>query len=444
MHSMRRCLILAAGRGERLNSRGVPKPLFPLLGVPLIERVILTAQRTGLSDFTVVTGYQGARVRQFLDGLAARRGLQITHVVNDDWEAGNGLSVLKAEDELKTDHFVLLMADHVVDEHLLIALQSERLEEGTVLLAVDRDTRNPRVDLEDVTKVEVRDGFLRRIGKRIEQTNAFDTGCFHCSSAVFPALRRARAQSGATTLSAAIQLLAEAGKVPTLDIGDALWIDVDDERGVRRAEEVLLSRLPKSTDGPVARRFNRPLSTRLSRYLVRSAITPNQISLFCFGLSALAAALFAVGGYLWLALGAVLAQVASIVDGCDGEVARLTFCESSFGRWFDAVLDRYADAFLLFGLTWHAFAAGGASSVLIVGFLAIIGSFMNSYTADKYDGLMKARFERGKGVRIGHDVRVFMISVGALCNLPFLTLSLVAVLMNLETVRRVLVARSDG
>jgi choline kinase/phosphatidylglycerophosphate synthase len=444
MHSMRRCLILAAGRGERLNSRSVPKPLFPLLGVPLIERVILTAQRTGLADFTVVTGYQGERVRQFLDGLAARRGLQITHVVNDDWEAGNGLSVLKAEDELKTDPFVLLMADHVVDERLLVALQSERLAEGTVLLAVDRDTRNPLVDLEDVTKVEVRDGFLRRIGKRIEQYNAFDTGCFLCSSAVFPALQRARAQSGATTLSAAIQLLAEAGKVPTLDIGDALWIDVDDACGVRRAEEVLLSRLPKPTDGPVARRFNRPLSTRLSRHLVRSAIRPNQISLFCFGLSALAAALFAVGGYFWLALGAVLAQVASIVDGCDGEVARLTFRESSFGGWFDAVLDRYADAFLLFGLTWHVFNAGGAPSVLIVGFLAIIGSFMNSYTADKYDGIMKARFERGKGIRIGHDVRVLMISVGALCNLPFLTLSLIAVLMNLETVRRVLVARSDG
>ena len=163
----------------------------------------------------------------------------------------------------------------------------------------------------------------------------------------------------------------------------------------------------------MARRFNRPLSTRLSRYLVRSSITPNQISLFCFGLSALAAALFAVGGYFWLALGAVLAQVASIVDGCDGEVARLTFRESSFGGWFDAVLDRYADAFLLFGLTWHAFGARGASVVLIVGFLAIIGSFMNSYTADKYDGLMKARFERGKGIRIGHDVRVFMISVGS-------------------------------
>ena len=75
--------------------------------------------------------------------------------------------------------------------------------------------------------------------------------------------------------------------------------------------------------------------------------------------------------------------------------------------------------------------------VLAVGFLAIIGSFMNSYTADKYDRLMKARFERGKGIRIGRDVRVLMISLGALCNLPFLTLSLIAGLMNFETVRTI-------
>jgi CDP-L-myo-inositol myo-inositolphosphotransferase len=80
----------------------------------------------------------------------------------------------------------------------------------------------------------------------------------------------------------------------------------------------------------------------------------------------------------------------------------------------------------------------------VVGFLAITGSFMNSYTADKYDRLMKARFERGQGIRIGRDVRVLMISVGALLNLPFLTLGLIAGLMNLETVRRVVVARADG
>jgi CDP-L-myo-inositol myo-inositolphosphotransferase len=99
---------------------------------------------------------------------------------------------------------------------------------------------------------------------------------------------------------------------------------------------------------------------------------------------------------------------------------------------------------LLFGLTWHAFFARDALIVLVVGFLAIIGSFMNSYTADKYDGLMKARIARGRGIRIGRDVRIFLISVGAACNVPFLTLSIVAGVMNAETVRRVVVARSDG
>ncbi|MFP8882179.1 MAG: NTP transferase domain-containing protein [Myxococcota bacterium] len=437
-------MILAAGRGSRLAGWGTAKPRLRLLGVPLIERVILTAQRAGLSEFTIVTGYEGPGLQKFLDDLAVRRGLCLDTVANEEWKtAGNGWSVLKAKDILR-EPFVLLMADHLVDERLLMGLQSEPLAEGTVRLAVDRDLDNPLVDPHDVTKVRTEDGVLREIGKGIGRYDAFDTGCFLCSPALFPALERAATDRGDTTLSGGIQNLAREGKVLTHDIGDNFWIDVDDARAVKRAEKLFLDRLPKTTDGPVARHLNRPLSKRLSRYLVRSSITPNQISLFCFGVSALAAGLFAMGGHLLLALGAVFAQVASVIDGCDGEVARLKLRESSFGGWFDAVLDRYADAILLFGLTWHAFVARDASIVLIVGFLAIVGSFMNSYTADKYDHLMQARFEQGKGIRIGRDVRVLMISLGALLNQPFLTLSLIAGLMNVETVRRVVVARGDA
>ena len=443
MGSVRKCLILAAGRGSRLASLGATKPRLRLLGVPLIERVILTAQRAGLSEFTVVTGYHGRGLRKFLDELAVRRDLCLDTVVNEEWKtAGNGLSVLKAKDILR-EPFLLLMGDHLVDERLLMALQSEPLAEDTVRLAVDRNLRNPLVDLDDVTKVQTEDGVLREISKGIGRYDAFDTGCFLCAPALFPALERAAAERGDTTLSGGIQILAQEGKVRTHDIGDAFWIDVDDSRAVKRAEKLLLDRLPKTTDGPVSRHLNRPLSKRISRHLVRTSITPNQISLFCFGVSALAAGLFAMGGHLLLALGAVLAQFASVIDGCDGEVARLKLRESSFGGWFDAVLDRYADAILLFGLTWHAFVARDASIVLIVGFLAIVGSFMNSYTADKYDRLMQARFEQGKGIRIGRDVRVLMISVGALLNQPFLALSLIAGLMNVETVRRVVVARGN-
>ena len=91
-----KCLIIAAGKGIRLSKGGDSKPLISLLGLSLIERVILTAKNVGLSDFYVVTGYNGEKVRCFLDEFSRNRNLKITHIVNDEWEKANGISVLKA------------------------------------------------------------------------------------------------------------------------------------------------------------------------------------------------------------------------------------------------------------------------------------------------------------------------------------------------------------
>ncbi len=46
-----KCLIIAAGRGSRLRQRGDSKPLVPILGIALIERVIRTAVEAGADDF---------------------------------------------------------------------------------------------------------------------------------------------------------------------------------------------------------------------------------------------------------------------------------------------------------------------------------------------------------------------------------------------------------
>ncbi len=140
-----------------------------------------------------------------------------------------------------------------------------------------------------------------------------------------------------------------------------------------------------------------------------------------------------------------MAQLASIIDGCDGEIARLKFSQSEFGGWFDAVLDRYADAFLLFGLMWHEFAATGTAVSLVIGFAAIVGSFMNSYTADKYDALMTRKLQGRSHFRLGRDVRVFMIFLGALIDQPLAVLLLIALAMNVEVARRIFMcARAEG
>ena len=436
-----KCLIIAAGKGSRLHKWGDSKPLVPLLGVPLIERAIRSAIEAGADNFYVVTGYQRERVRDFLGRLAERLGIPITTLINEDWEKENGFSVLKARKYLH-EPFLLLMADHLFDSSIASEMMAYPPAEGEIILTVDGDIRSSLIDMEDVTRVRTEDGKIRNIGKGLADFNGFDTGIFFCTPAIFEALEHSTEKYGETTLSGAVRILAAVGLARAFHISGRFWIDVDDHAAFRRAEKAIQDRLrDKPNDGPVSRYLNRPLSVRISCRLAKYPVTPNQISLFSFLCSLLGAGLFALGGYPGLLLGGLLAQFASVIDGCDGEVARLKFQGSDYGSWLDAVLDRYADAFLLFGLTWHAYSANTNALTLFIGFFAIIGSFMLSYTSDKYDRLIRDRIIQGKAFRIGRDVRVFLIFLGAVFDQVYLTLAVIAVIMNIETMRRVIICR---
>jgi CDP-L-myo-inositol myo-inositolphosphotransferase len=446
-----KCLIIAAGKGSRISKKGDSKPLIPLLGLPLLERVILAAKKAGLDDFYVVTGYSGGKVRKHLEHFSKNRNVNIKNIVNDEWEKGNGISVLKAKDMLK-ENFILLMADHIFDESILMKLKNERIKNDEVMLTVDYNVENNEfVDVDDATKVFVKANKILDIGKNIKKYNSYDTGIFLCSPAIFNAIEESL-HNGDDSLSGGIKIMANNGKAKTFDIKKAYWVDIDDEKTFKKTEKKLLDNLKKTSDGPVSRYINRPISTRISKYLVKTNITPNQVSLFSFILCCIAASFFFLGEYPYLLLGGIIAQISSVIDGCDGEIARLRFQETDFGGWFDAVLDRYADAFLLFGLTYYAYFAtknfvllsnytyftNRNFLVLFFGFLAIIGTFMNSYTADKYDGLMKKKI-KGYYFRIGRDVRIFIIFLFVILNLPFLAILLIAFLTNAENIRRIVV-----
>ncbi|MBE9540882.1 MAG: NTP transferase domain-containing protein, partial [Proteobacteria bacterium] len=224
-----KCLIIAAGRGIRLSSRGDSKPLVPLLGLSLIERVILTAKNAGLTDFYVVTGYNGDKVRHYLIKFSQRSNIPITHITNNEWEKENGISVLKAKN-LLNENFILLMTDHIFDESILVNLRHERVADGEVMLAVDYniETEKPG-DGNDFTKVLVEDNRILDIGKNIKNYNAYDTGIFLCSPALFRAIEESL-HNGDSSISGGIRVLASKGKVQAFDIKNAYWIDVDNEK----------------------------------------------------------------------------------------------------------------------------------------------------------------------------------------------------------------------
>jgi len=437
-------LILAAGLGSRLRPQTkTPKPLTRVLGLTLAERVVCTLLGAGIRRFIVTVGHEAETVRAHFSDIARRRGVTIDVIEADGWERGNGASALAAKGRTGEAPFFLVMIDHLVDPKIARALADDPPAAGEMCLAVDRD-KDGIFDLDDVTRVKIDDGRIQAIEKTLDDWDAGDTGVMLCTSGLFEGLERAAARNQ-HGLSDGLRELAGEGRAKTVDVTGMPWLDVDTPQALREAERRLMRDQGRKTrDGPVSRHLNRPVSRWLSRYLVRTMVTPNQISLISWLLSCVAAGLMALSGYPALAIGGALAQLASIIDGCDGEIARLKHSQSEFGGWFDAVLDRYADAVLLFGLMWHEFAATGTNLSVLLGFAAIVGSFLNSYTADKYDGLMAQRLQGATYFRLGRDVRVFVIFLGALLNLPLVTLGVVALVMNVEVVRRMVVcARAD-
>ncbi|KKL72056.1 hypothetical protein LCGC14_2088710, partial [marine sediment metagenome] len=297
-----KCLILAAGKGERLIKRGDSKPLVSLLGLSLIERAIFSAMKTGINDFYVVTGYNGEKVRDYIDKLVFKKDMKITHIINNEWEMENGISVLKAKDIL-TENFILMMVDHVFDESILVKLRDEKISPEEVVLAVDCRLHNNRlVDPEDVTKVCAENGRIVEIGKNIKKYNCYDTGIFFCSPAIFRAIEES-ARNGDSSLSGGMRLLARWGKARVLDIEERNWIDVDDVKALKKAEGMLLRTLKKKSDGPVSIYLNRPISVRITKFLVKTKITPNHITILSFIITMAGALFFFLGGYINLIIG---------------------------------------------------------------------------------------------------------------------------------------------
>ena len=430
-------LILAAGLGSRLYPQtNTSKPLIRVLGLSLGERVVCTLLDIGIRRFLVTLGHEAETVRAHFSDIARRRGVTVDFVEVEGWERGNGASALATKGRTGDASFFLVMTDHLFDPEIARALAEDPPAPGEMHLAVDRD-KDGIFDLDDVTRVKIDDGRIQAIEKNLGDWDAGDTGVMLCTSGLHEGLERAAARNE-HGLSDGLSELAGEGRARTVDVTGISWLDVDTPDALREAERRLMrDQGSKTRDGPVSCYLNRPVSRWLSRYLVRTTVTPNQISLISCMLSCVAAGLMAVSGYPALAAGGALAQLASIIDGCDGEIARLKRSQSEFGGWFDSVLDRYADAFLLFGLTWHEYAATDTNLPVLLGFAAIVGSFLNSYTADKYDGLMARRFPGVVYLRLGRDVRVFVIFLGALLNQPLLTLGVITLVMNVEVVRRI-------
>ncbi len=423
-------VILAAGEGSRLarDRDGVPKPALSLLGMSLAERTITSCIAAGIERFLVVLGYYADRVRAHYQEIAARRRCDVEFVTAQNWKLGNGASVLAAADKVGSTPFLLTMSDHLIAPSLIKRILRTRPREGEICLAVDRNKAGV-FDVEDVTKVALSDDRVVRIGKALEEWCAADTGVFLCTRGLFDALTRAKGRE-LHSLTDGVSELAAAGQVNAIDVTGEDWIDVDTPETFREARRRLLADLTKGgEDGYVSARLNRPISTRLSTRLVATRITPNQITVISFLLALAGAGLLSLGQYVAGLAGGLLIQLASIIDGCDGEIARLKHLSSPRGAWLDTVLDRYADMAVALAVTYAFAAAHPGAFPWIVGFLAAFGFILASYVTKEFAIRHDRPYPNDALNRLKRrDLRVLLICLGAVVGRPFEALALAGLL----------------
>ena len=190
-------------------------------------------------------------------------------------------------------------------------------------------------------------------------------------------------------------------------------------------------------DGYVSRYLNRRISEPFARLLVKTPVTPNQVTVAAFGIAVLSLVGFILGQNI---VAGLLVQLSSIVDGIDGSLARLKGMSSTFGGFLDSVLDRYADILVILGLTLWSLANETYPGITVVGFLAVTGSVCISYTRALI-GTNQHLFDHGLQSVASRDIRLLVIAIGAVIGQGYLCLIAIAALTNITVFYRVAFAR---
>ncbi len=162
-------------------------------------------------------------------------------------------------------------------------------------------------------------------------------------------------------------------------------------------------------------------------------VTPNVITLLGFLLNVVAAYLIIIGQVTW---GGVVFLIAAGADAIDGTLARQIGIRNKFGAFWDSTLDRLSESIIIMAIA-YGYAVNGDAMAVMIAFLALIASFLVSYTRARGEGI-------GIDVKVGVGTRVerFIIMAIALVfnglyeHILLIGLSLIVILAGITVVQR--------
>lgn len=181
--------------------------------------------------------------------------------------------------------------------------------------------------------------------------------------------------------------------------------------------------------GRLLRRWFSPLLALCARTIIRTHISPNQLTLSGLGLCALSGMLLGTGK---LTAAGVVLLVAGMLDSLDGELARQMARATPFGAFVDSIADHYGDFAIYIALVWHGLQAADPAVVLLT-VCAMFGSIVGSQIRSRAGMLGLDTKDVGFFTRAE---RVIVLTIGLCSGRIVLAVALLAIANNASALQR--------
>lgn len=334
---------------------------------PLCHRLLLSGHRVGVRDWHLVTWHDPQWVHA---SLVSEPRLRDT-----SWQIHDA-KTLKPDtlsEHLPQHDIIVSSCNTVFDHRLLLDLQAHG-SLAVCMAPLQTQNAQPSADLTiidpDMVAAPLNDGLHQAVAP------------LHCSGTLLiQALEEVRPsrQQASDVLRLILEKLSSNSQAATIDVRKHIWVPLirPFADSVATAEERLLRTLGREGDSPLVRRVDRVISRAVTKRLLHTSITPNQITLVS-AMIGLCGAMFLVQSSTVLrVLGALLFFLSTIVDGCDGELARLTLRESTFGAKLDVTMDNIVHIFLFCAIAIGQYRQYQDSLYLILGALILGGVLLS-------------------------------------------------------------------
>lgn len=174
----------------------------------------------------------------------------------------------------------------------------------------------------------------------------------------------------------------------------------------------------------------------VARFLNRSGIAPNTVTLLGLVGNTIGAVLLARGELLW---GGILVVLMGPVDALDGAMARMRGESSDFGAFVDSVTDRYSEMVIFGGLLWYYLSQNNALMAGAV-YAAAAGSILVSYVRARGQSL---KMDTKVGVLTRME-RYLVLAPSLIFNIPAAGIWIIAALANLTALQRIIDVRRQA